>query len=300
MRRTLVLLIGLLVLAGCAQQAKTTPFTLTGTDGVTLTNVYAPKNVYAGEDFSLSYDLKNAGITNITSDNPGHLIVSWDKLYTIYNGSVSSSGADTFTLRGKDLYEDGQTSYVTLYFTANQLQRNSQQVTTPIMLTVCYPYASDITTQVCIEQTQRVDQGAVACTPAPVHPDSPGAPIGVKDVEVRTQRVQSGNQLLLLPQFRITLTNYDNGIPSIGACDDPNAQLNAALVSATLLNQQLDCGSGLVHFTNGDAFILCSVPPSHPVSRGVGNFISLLSIHASYTYRQSDKTEVTILNNGLQ
>lgn len=300
MRRLCLLLIALFVLSGCARQPvdpATQP--LTGTEGVVLTNTYTPADVFEDEQFELTYELENRGLIGVSPIQPGILIPNWDALYLQYDGSLSSFPEDYFHLYPRTRYSAGERTFVTLFFTAKALQRNSQRITTPVLLSLCYPYQSNITTQVCIERERHVDPGAIACTNRPVSPASVGAPISVKSVEVRNQRVElGGDEFGIAPQFRILLTNHGEGVPSVTACGDSEANLNTARVRAFLLNEPLECGvdsdEATVRFTRGEAFVSCVLPEDAAITRGQGNFISLLSLEVEYTYRETERTEVTV------
>lgn len=295
------LLLGLLfVLAGCSQ-APVGPQVLSGTEGVVVSSVQVPSSVYADEEFTLTYELSNRGASDVTRDNPGYVSVSYDQLYFDYAGLTSRFPANSFSLDGRTRFYEGEQAYLNLHFRAREIERFSERISSPVLATVCYPYASNVTADVCIEQNRNVDHGSVACRNAPVRPLSPAAPLGVEEVVVRTGRAEVEGEQVLVPQFRITLRNYGEGVPSADSCvDGDSSLLNSAVIRASVLNERLECetsaGENLVRFSRGRAVVTCSVPDASGVAfpASQGNFQSLLSVDLSYTYRESVRTELEV------
>ena len=300
MKRWLLLVL-LLLAAGCARTEPTGPLSVTGQQGVVVEEVQVPSTIYQGEEFTLTYALSNEGAYGVSRDEPGYVFVSHDPLYFEYVGLTSRFSENAFFLDGRTPFYEGEDAFVNLHFRARPIERFSERISSPVLATVCYPYASNVTADVCIEQNRNVDQGAIACRNAPVRPPSPGAPIGVEEVVVRSGRADVGGEEAIVPQFRITLRNYGDGVPSVASCvDGDSSLLNTAGIRVSVLNEELACVTsneeGFVRFSRGRALVTCTVPDAStvvfPATRG--NFQSLLSVDLDYTYRESVRTELEV------
>ncbi len=302
--RVVFLCLLVLVLASCSTPSQSQT-AITGTDGVVLTPVYVPSSVFEGEDFSITYRLENRGSVPITQDNPGSLIVNVDPLYLSFIDSSSRFPNQYFWLSPRTRFSQGESAFVNLHLRANSIDRFSQEIRTRILTTVCYPYESIITSEVCIERDRQTDPGSVVCRAGPVSPASVGSPLVVNSVQTRTGRVGEGSDARLVPQFRIELVNRGSGIPSAGTCDSQGG-LNSALVQVSVLNELLDCqgmtdpdfdGFGEVRFINNRASLSCTIPifSSSLFPATQGNFLSLVTVHMKYSYRESDQSEVRIV-----
>lgn len=290
-----VLIVILLILAACSGGGEAPARdSLTGTVGVVVTAENTPDRVIEGEEFPMVFRIDNRGVFPVTSRDPGFFSVSYDKLYLSEEGGISRYPSNAFWLEGRDLYSLGEDTYITYYFSANEINRNSQQVQTEVLFNICYPYESNTTTQICIEQDPYAPAGAVACRGDTVRPNSPGSPIVVEEIDVRSRRL--GDNQGIVPTFHITFRNTGNGIPGISACGDQDLSLlNQAEVKAYLLNEELDCGEGIIRFTRNVASIVCAVPDFAPIQRGQGNFATLLSIDVDFIYRDSERVGVTVV-----
>jgi len=320
-----LIIVILFFLAACGSSLPALPTDLSGTEGVVITPIDLDDQVYVNEEVVLIYEIENRGASDLSELNYGIIIPSYDKLYLEFTGYVAprkflevsnlikieddktlfENGVLPFWLYGRDLYLPGEKTFITMSFRTKEIRRNTGIVRTPILFTTCYPYQSNVTASVCIEQTRLADQGSVVCRKAPVSPQTPAAPIGVSRVEVRTNREPSDADSTglispgkIVPTFRIHLQNYGRGIPSYGTCLDGNNNLNTAVVRAYLLDQELDCSlDGEVNFVRGEAKVLCSARDTNlELSAGSANYITLLSVNIEYSYRESDKIDLEIFN----
>ena len=299
MNRWVVLVGFFVLLVGCGP-GEVFDGTVTGQQGVVLSQVQVPQTIYAGEEFSLTYELANKGAVDVLEEDPGHVSVSFDNLYLQELGVSSRFPDNLFWLNGRTRYFEGDDAFVNVHFRANDIERFSNRVSTAVLATVCYPYESRVVSQVCIGQDRATDQGSIVCRNTPVRPSSPAAPIGVDSIEVRPGRNTVGGQDVLAPQFRLSLRNYQGGIPSTGACGSgASEELNFARISASLLNERLECessaGEGIVRFSRNTATVVCRLPAdSTMIAAGQANFLSLLSVDLEYTYRESSRTELVV------
>jgi hypothetical protein len=303
-RITLIVICFLFLFAGCQQQPET-PTEVTGREGVVLSITDEPREVFEGEEFSITYSLENKGATKISEDSvqgPGLLLFSVDKLYLQEVDRVDRYEDSAFWLEPRTLFAQGETGFVTAYFRARNIDRFSESVNTAVVASMCYPYNSSVTTQVCIEATRDADSGSIACRSTPVIPSTPAAPVGVDKITVSTGRGPGGQ---VLPQFRIHVRNYDSGVPATSMCDPLESSqglgLNEVFVSAKLLDEELICeGSGkdgAVRLRNGDGLVTCSVPGTASLRFGEtsANYLSLLTVNIDYTYRDSQRTDLRIV-----
>lgn len=314
MKRALLALVCVTVLVACTPGANTgdTRDRLDGTQGVHVELFNVPSTVYEREQFPVMLRLENRGAYNVSADNPGYFYVSTDSLYLSRDEYVTRfhEAENAFWLRGRQLYVPGEEAVITQYLTAQPIMRQSSEVRTPITVTACYPYQSTTTTQVCIERARFAETGSVACIPRPVRPPTPGAPVGVSEVETRTQSTPDGDVSVT---FRITIRNFGQGIASGQGCVDGehttqlnNRELNAVRVSAFLLTEPLECGVSyedddidiyqpLVRLVRGQGTVVCRLPEGAEFASGESNFLSLLTVDIDYSYRASDRAEVRIV-----
>lgn len=302
-----------IVVAGCMPGADPGIDALSGTQGVEVSILQAPSEVYENEEFPVVIEFANRGTANVSEDNPGRFFVSVDSLYLSrsehYVAPSRFSQLDRgFFLRGREQYVLGEEVLITQYFTALPIRRQSQRVSTPITVTACYPYKTTLTTQVCIERSRVEDPGSVVCLNRPVRPPSPGAPVAVREVEVRTTASPVGDGGAVTT-FRITIENVGRGTPGARGCDpsEINQDVNHVVLSAFLLNEPLSCGfsiseegtsdsfSTLVPLRQGLGTVSCRLPEGVFLPGASNNMISLLSVEMDYSYRISDRHEVTIV-----
>lgn len=301
MRVWLLLIAVAFVIGGCTSGPSPSSGSLTGTQGVVVSQIQIPNTIYEGEEFSLSYELSNRGAYDISSEDPGYIFVSHDDLYLEFVGLSSQYPENLFTLDGRTRFYEGSETFVNLHFRSRDIQRFSEQVSTNVLATVCYPYESNVNAQVCIESNRNPDAGGLACRNSPVSPPTPAAPIGVDQVEVRTGRAMVQGEEVLVPQFRIAVRNFGPGIPSSAGCIESNSSLlNTVSFSASVLNEPLVCqssaGEGLLRFSRGRAIVTCTLDENSEMafSTNLGNFLSLLSVDMQYTYRESIRTDLVV------
>jgi hypothetical protein len=292
-----IVILALLILVSCGPAGERSGAqVLSGSDGVVLSVIHSPRQVFEGEHFSIAFELENKGLADVDA---GLLSLSFDSLYLRHDATVPD--ANQFSLRGRDRYRQGDKGFMTVYFSANELQRASRMAETAVMMSACYPYYSTITQNVCIERDAFVESGAVACRNIPLRPPTPGAPVGVSSIQANSVRTSVGvlaggqEEFVVLPSFRLTLRNYGGGLPTVGDCGSEDAIINAVRVHAYLLDAPLDCGDGLVRFTRQEAQVLCRLPAEHAILREGGNYVSLLNVELEYTYRDSERVEVRIV-----
>lgn len=299
MRVYLVLLV-LFVLAGCSAPTQE-PGAVTGTDGVSFSVISAPSEVFEGEEFSITYAVENKGSVDIIRENPGVLSFSANRLYLSELDTTSRFQSDSFWLDARTPFVSGESAFITAFFRANTIDRSSQMVNTGVTGAICYPYRSEISTQVCLETSRDADPGSVICRNQPVIPSTSGSPLVVDRVVTTTAR--SGDQIL--PSFRLNVRNAGSGIPSTDSCvgfDSPNVEgLNNIRVEASLLDEPLVCrGSGpdgAVRLTNGRGSVTCTVPGNSYLTFGSAsaNYLSVLSVNMSYSYRESIRSNIRVV-----
>ncbi len=297
-----------LLLSACSKKPDADPVDdLSGTQGIIATSLTDDLEVYGSESFSLEYEIENKGTTDVLPDFPGYFYVSWDPWYLRFTGSRSRFQDQSFWLEGRKPFVSGERTFVTLDFEAYDIQQFSERASTDVTFTLCYPYTSKITQDVCIETTPRVDKDQIACKKTPLTPKTPGAPVIVSKIEVRNTRQSTGDDGfgLVTPHFRITINNVGGGIPSTFACNDdfnPSVDsVNSVSVRAFLLNEELDCQSSQpdnkgVLLLNNKAEVICSLPDDTTLDFiiNTGNFQSLLNIELFYFYRESYVSTVII------
>lgn len=306
MKRSALLVLSLLLLAACSGPQDTGPREVTGTEGVVVTPLDNAVEVFENEEFTLTFQLENRGKHSIFEEAPGSYEVSYDRLYLDDSGGQSSFPDNSFWLDGRTQFQDGELAFVNVYMTAREIERFSQQVRTPVLFTACYPYKSIVTSEVCIEQSQRVDSGAIVCRNTAVRPNTPGAPIVVDEINVRTFRrsLLGSDTTVVVPQFRITVHNAGDGIPTLSQCDEEPVpdRLNRVRLRAWLLDEELDCDPGNTDleghgFARGRVNVVCTVPDDADLDLlgNTANFISLLTVEMDYVYRESARSDVVII-----
>lgn len=300
--RYVVFLLGVVFLLASCSAPVDSSARLTGSEGVVLSITSQPGEIFAGEEFSLTYRLENKGSTPVFVDDPGRLVFSFDNYYLEYVDRIDRFRSEDFWLQPRTVFAAGEVAFVTAYFRAREIQRSSPMVNTAVTASVCYLYTSSFTTQVCLEATREADAGSIICRSTPIIIPSPAAPVGVDSITTRTARTADGQ---VLPQFRLNIRNLDRGVPATSSCSGLSGEaasgLNNVHVRAFLLDEELIClGSGVdgaVRLQNGRGIVTCSVSEASSLRFGASstNYLSLLSVDIEYTYRQSVRSDLRIL-----
>lgn len=209
--------------AGTIQQ---TPLHV-GQEGISLSFLanLPPNKFYAPEEgeeveFEVGIDIANKGAYAITS---GYLAIGLERDYVQFGkwnledqsrfSQIDIAGQRLlFNLLGKSPIDPlGERATVTASLTPLPLDRLTEQHMTTILVTACYPYATEASAQVCIDadvyNTKPIEK---VCSPATVTlSGGQGAPVAVTQVEERI--LSSGGGEYIRPQFIIHIKNVGRG-----------------------------------------------------------------------------------------
>ena len=301
----LVLIGVVLVLSACSgsQQTKITDVNYyEGSQGLTVEFMdnMPPDKVYAGEEYPVALKIHNAGAFDLLPglfingervDFSAQVNVVFDPLYFKQpEGDLFSALGEGLTFAGRSpQWPEGESDIVTLGF----LQANTLEARlgadTKLMLGVCYPYETKLTTPVCVDvDPYNADDRFQSCQQQDLSFTDQGAPVAVTQVAVENmpagsvqktvdsqvpvyddQGFQTGYKtvqkdelvLQVKPVFRLTIENVGDGqvvrgrLPSQPSLCTDSSPFSTSTVSvkARLGNTILECRPTSTG-TNGQTF----------------------------------------------
>lgn len=318
MKKILIILIILSILiAGCGGgRTPLIPPIYTGTEGITieyLKNI-PPQKVYEGQSFVIVVNLNNKGaysLNKTTLNEQGFVYLDYDPLY--FNGVIKTAG---FYLKGKSNdYPKGEGILLDIAeLNVNEILGTRVAPKTKITASVCYPYQTILSKEICIDQDyMKVLKNPVCTNPGTYTFSSQGAPVAITKIEA--DMLPLGNSVTQ-PVFRITLRNLGKGLvitkkdgmtltnlcSPIRADSSPD-NFNILKVSAWLGSEenQLKCEPQDVTLWNNEVEITCTSDPLQSVNNpamqnavGNNNYMSLLTVKAEYIYRDFVTKEIEI------
>lgn len=271
-----------------------------GTKGASLEKLNTnPEIIYEGETIGLGILLKNEGAANI---NEGLLRVNYDDFFFSLEDEINNSKKRYFSLEGKSLESPlGGSDYIEYVFTAKTLEVIRTGVDTTVNFNICYPYVTDLTTEVCIDtRTRTGDTSHTVCKASPYTSSTgQGAPITISKIE--PEMLVTGDDVR--PLFRIYIQNVGKGYtltPEKDICEDPTknaSKLNMLKVNAWISdNKELECNPSNIRLIDGAAIARCYVKDSdlNSFSKKTSNYISALRVKLEYNYVDSETIKINI------
>jgi hypothetical protein len=313
MRLLIIIILLTLVIVGGCRQGPSPLEIFTGTKGVTVEfhKSIPPKKVFEGEIIQLFVDIENEGAFT-WDNNPtrnGVVQLDFDPLYFL-----ETRQPNQFHIHGKSVdWPSGERiSHYVSSLTVKSVPGTRENPITPITVSVCYPYETTLSTDICIDRDVLDAEAHPVCENKEVYTfSSQGAPVAVTKIE--SDMIPTGTDTVQ-PVFRITLTNVDDGlvlynnpfspVSTICAIDLPGTtiqDLNVLRVQAWLGSENtiLKCVPENVRLWQKKGETTCTIDPNRAAQASVdmtptGNYVSILTVKADYVYRNFDQRDVTI------
>ena len=315
----LIIIIASILISGCSGGARSPqiPPIYSGSEGVVvefMKNV-PPQKLYENQVFELIVNVHNKGAYSIngsTINEKGVVHVDYDPLYFSQVILKESS----FVLRSKSLdFPKGESVMLDLgQMKVNEILGTRVSPKTKIYVSVCYPYQTYLSKEVCIDQDYMKVQKTPVCTnPGTYTFSSQGAPVAITKIEADMLPLGNG---VTQPVFRITLRNIGKGIVitrqdgiiidnlcSPARTDSNPKNFNILKVSAWLGSEdnQLKCEPENAILWDNEVEVTCTSnpiqavtvqDPERPISDN--NHISILTVKADYVYKENINREIEI------
>lgn len=259
MKRTLIVILALLFIAGCSY-----PFTTqripqsvdvrTGTQALSVSFVESapPSQVKQSTQFPIYLDVRNVGAADI--DRGFFRVLGNDPALLMIEPTYGS-----FSLKGRSSTNPiGDRTMVQLTGRSAGLAQQQQRVPAFFETEFCYPYKSVATVQVCIDTDYKGEkQEQKLCTPTTHSPGGVGGPVGITKITTHKALPRSPDKTdTVIPKFTISLRNLARGkvIASGQAAEycsrwQPDIKTNQVNAEIRLSDIQLRCTQGTKEFT---------------------------------------------------
>lgn len=285
-----------------------------GTEGIQLSflDQSPPQLVYEGSGFDVQVALKNKGafdvvypysvdlelvFDSVDIDEETTSVPNWKNNYIDWqNEFIQLAGRSYYNPEGEEQY------YSLEHFKAKPLQGNFEQNTVDFYATICYPYETHFSDDVCVdtETSERSLRKQVCRAKDMSYSKGQGAPVAVTGV--KTDMIPRG--VYVVPHFLITIEQEGKGFVSdetlveysggtLGCGEINSSNVNKLQMIAWLGNDTLDCSPDPVFFKDGKAEIEC-ILPDNKYLLSTTNFMTSLSVALSYSYTETFQDTVTI------
>ncbi|MFT4311170.1 MAG: hypothetical protein ACMXX7_00935 [Candidatus Woesearchaeota archaeon] len=327
--KKMLLLLGIIILiSGCSlSQGPTVENYRTGNQGITaeFTNNLPPTTIREEQEVLISLDVWNRGAENV---EVGHIELNYDGFYFSKVQGPNILRETNIEVMGKGPgFSTGGRNRISLgALRANQITSQIQNPSTRISASICYPYKTVFSQEVCMDRDILETQDNPVCRNTPRRTYSgQGAPIVVSSLETEMVPVArySQDSFLLRPEFTITVRNAGRGNPYSlpfalttieNACTNPNSisgiNINEIEVIGNIANLRLTCdNNNIVKLVGGEGKITCRidnegslntlgpVPPGfnpNQIFEVANNYVEILNIELEYLYKDYVSKEVSI------
>ena len=286
-----------------------------------------PQTIQANQPFSMALRLNNAGTTDI-NDSTGllHAELNTQNLYYLRSRGETEP-EQTLALKGKsNVRPSGEEASVFFgrYQLANQSRiGNLQEATETAQARICYPYQTDFSTTICVENPFNTAQNNPLCDPrnASTYGGS-GAPVTVSKVQNRMIPVgqatevierqsltffddrisgvetveEEERRVIQQPVIQLTLRNAGDGRPALNddLCQADTRQPNTVHVDASLGNSSLTCEPQEVDL-GGDGVGTTRCHDQDERLTINSNYQSILSVNLDYNYVTTTTKDINIV-----
>ncbi|MFH1072113.1 MAG: hypothetical protein V1743_01660 [Nanoarchaeota archaeon] len=316
------MLLTFFLLTACTQTPQYTVYKV-GKEGLSLKFLpnSPPQKVYDNDEFSTYLFVENKGAFDVvkSQDESGNALsnsyaviaLTYDPYYLLLSSEDTGARQDVdqaqrrIYLRGKSVYHPrGEGESFEFGFHANKLEGQREQPQTTILFTLCYPYETRLSKEVCIDKDfYNLDERKKVCTIKDLSfSQGQGAPIVISKIEPRALRISQDT----LVEFNIVVENaaggnvitYDKNKEIADQCisaKPDNDEWNQVNIEAYLLGQKLDCKSGTIKLLENKGEIRCRT--SQAVSGEARNFLSVLQVKLDYLYQSSISKNIQIVRS---
>jgi hypothetical protein len=334
MTQRYILLTLLLFLAACSGAPQTSD-QYTGREGVTVQfqDGNPPRTVYDNQPFFVFAELRNRGAHSINdSDKPLVAILDTSNLFYLEHLNPDRAVQEVL-LDGKTQFSNGEETMLNFgrFRIANRDAIGEvQDASKRFDAQICYPYSTEMSDTICIQNNLAQDTRSTVCTPQERYTYSgTGAPIGISEArpvlipvgtEENTFQTQEGvfedgqltdvetqqrteQQQLYQPSITLTIQNYGSGTPQTTKGNQDhcatNANRNTVDIQASLGGNPLGCNDETVELINGKATVECVLESDTVTIQS--NYQSVLNVELQYTYKDTATTTVQLRQRpGLQ
>jgi len=294
----IVLILCLSLLFGCVSSGNDVK-RVTGKKGLEIEFLDStPDEVYEDSDFFTRLNIRNVGAYSIADEsNPGFAALTTDKFYLQYDAWTDFDRS--FTLTGvSNIYPRGDFTLLDLpEFHVPILRGNIQNPKTEVFISVCYPYQTLFTDNVCVDfDVYDLDERAKVChAEERIYSQGQGAPVAITKI-VPVVR-QDNNKVI--PEYFITVENVGNGMVAMpknetDTCDEiakGQRDLGVINLRASLSNRTLNCVPSRLKLIDDEVEFRCSAING---IIGTTNYFTSLTIILNYYYIESLSIEFDI------
>ena len=296
-----------IMLSACTNTA--TPTYYTGTDGLKMEFLKEnPGELFENESFAIGLLIRNRGPYAINSTDPAKINIMFDEKYLkreFIERTTTDSDYENIFLEARSMSNPlGDEKYYEFDFVAKEFSSKRESVTTKISYTLCYPYQTVLSTDVCIdaEKNLLVSASNKACI---VKEYSGGQGQGGPLVISRVIPEVHATGRYIQPSFQIYLENKGEGYV-LNAKDDQytcdfrdfsnSENWNKISVQAQLSGQDLICTPKELRLLTTENYVRCRLPVAllENYSRGKNNYASILTVTLNYGYYSTKTMDITI------
>lgn len=252
-----------------------------------------PKTVHEGETFPVTVELRNKGAYDIQN---GDLLINIEQdLLELKEGELK----EDLDIEGKSTGNiEGSLDKKTFLLKSKNLGKETETITSNIIVSACYKYRTVFSEDVCIDTDYYNTKGFVkACTAeTSTFSSGQGGPISITKVEAKMLAEDD----MIIPKFDIYISNYGTGqVIKDDEVDDlcssktvDKEDINFVKVSVDLFEESLDCNKETLVLKEGSGFIRCSL--TNGISKDTPSYTSLLTVTLDYGYSESISQSVEI------
>ena len=291
-----------------------------GSDGLILelTNDETLKEIYESTNFALSMSIENAGAFSVTEPDEAVLSVGFDPFYIETLGEAkgnrliitrSNIVAKGLSVIGKSRYypTGSKIFFYFPYFKTRNVTGQQSKPDTQIFASLCYPYATTLSTIVCIDfDVFKEGTRSQVCTQSDLSLKDQGAPVAITLVEVENLPVRDN---LVKPVFTLHMRNVGRG-SILSPKSDPSeiervctnqelsqSDFNMVDVEAWLSNNiRLECTPNTVRLNEQEGITRCTIR-DEDIADAISfrqNYQAPLTVNITYLYQNTLKQDIKI------
>jgi len=273
-----------------------------------------PSNVFEEEEFEIVADIWNKGAY---TTNMVYLTTIVENDYMELTGEPKTQvvPTDVEKLQGRSVsFPEGTSTHFSVKAKAKKLDLLSVQHTSPVILTACYNYMTEVAEDVCIDPDPNSKANKV-CEIQDITMADQGAPIAITKIE--TKVLPDGDQVSL--QFVLHIENKGDGevvefnrlkeacsSSSMGLKDWNHVYLKNFKFSNTQYeydftkdSNKIECAPNPLRLITNKDYIRCTIknsnlPDTMKLSKNSPSYISQAYINLAYGYTHSISKNVVI------
>ncbi len=294
-----IILILLLVAAGCGGGTTEVPNIYTGTKGLTLDLIKnsPPDEVLEDSNFLAGIRVSNQGPTDIYGgvlalgiEEDFVEIMGWDQEAYDLDLFPIDYFRSTFQINGKTMDNPiPHEGIVMINLKARELPEQSAVHETLVTATACYSYKTILNQEICIDSDLfDTGNGVEVCQSKDISLSSQGGPVAITRIEPTMNPSEDGTRIA--PYFRITVKNSGSGavVSSDSALSCSSSSLyrddvNEIKIKANLFGKPLRCSPQEFKLDKNTGYtVTCELPSG--VDSNQDTYMSMLIVELDYGY----------------